>query len=85
MAFDQLSSNDKVRLNQFMDDGMKTMQEITDLRDGLKDVAKSLAEEFDVKPALLMKALRSAWKASIDDEKAEIDQVENILEATGRR
>lgn len=85
MAFDQLSSNDKVRLNQFMDQGMKVMQEITDLRDGLKDTAKSLAEEFDVKPALLMKALRSAWKASIDDEKAEIDQVENILEATGRR
>ncbi len=85
MAFDQLSSNDKVRLNQFMDQGMKVMQEISDLRDGLKDTAKSLAEEFDVKPALLMKALRSAWKASIDDEKAEIDQVENILEATGRR
>ena len=85
MAFDTLSSNDKVRLNQFFDEGMKTLQEIDDLKEGLKDVAKNLAEEFDVKPALLMKALNSARKANIDEQRDEMSALETLLEACGRR
>lgn len=85
MSLDQLSQNDKVRLNQFMDAGMKVKQEIQDLSEGLKDNAKALAEEFNVKPGVLMKALNAAWKSNIDEQKESIDQVEAILDATGRR
>lgn len=80
-----LTTNDKVRLNQFMDAGMKTFQEIQDLRDGLKDTAKAIAEELDIKPAVLMKALRMAFKASINEEKEAFEDAEEILEVTGRR
>ena len=80
-----LSANDKARLNQFMDAGMKTFQEIQDLRDGLKDTAKTIAEELDIKPAVLMKALRMAFKASINEEKEAFEDAEEILEVTGRR
>lgn len=85
MAFEQISQNDKVRLNQFLDSGMKVKQEIADLTEGLKDTAKTLAEEFNVKPGVLMKALNAAWKSNIDEQKESIDQVEAILDATGRR
>ncbi|RYD67641.1 MAG: hypothetical protein EOP83_02425 [Verrucomicrobiaceae bacterium] len=85
MSLDQLSQNDKVRLNQFMDSGMKVKQEMQDLAEGLKDTAKALAEEFNVKPGVLMKALNAAWKSNIDEQKESMDQVEAILDATGRR
>lgn len=84
MSLDQLSQNDKVRLSQFMDSGLKTLQEMEDLKAGLSDLAKNLAEEFDVKPAVLMKALRTAHKASLHKDEELTEQVKAILQATGR-
>lgn len=85
MAIDTLSSNDKVRFNQFFEDGMKVLQNIEDLKEGLKETAKALAEEYDVKPALLMKALTAARKSNIDEQRDEMTALETLLEAVGRR
>lgn len=87
MAIDTetLSANDRIKLNQFMDAAMKIFQETDDLKAGLKDSAKAIAEEFGWKPATLMKAARVAYKASADEEKETFDTVEEILEVTGRR
>lgn len=67
-----------------MDASMKIFQEMDDLKAGLKDTAKSLAEEFDVKPALLMKAARTAYKSNLNEQKEELDSVDMLLMATGR-
>jgi len=87
MAIDSetLSSNDRIKLKQFMDSAMSVFQETDDLKAGLKDTAKAIAEEFGWKPATLMKAARVAYKASIEEEKQAFDIVEEILELTGRR
>lgn len=85
MSLEQLSSNDKTRLTDFMDAAVKVLQEVQDLNDGLKDTAKNLAEEFNVKPALLLRAARTSFKSSMDEEKEKVGAVEDILEATGRR
>lgn len=85
MSLDQLTSNDKTKLSQFIEQGMKVLQDIADQKAGLKDVAKNLAEELQVKPATLMKALNSAFKADIDAQREQMTEVETILEATGRR
>lgn len=87
MAIDMetLSSNDKIKLRSFMDSAMSVFQETDDLKAGLKDTAKAIAEEFGWKPGTLMKAARVAYKASIEEEKEQFDTVEEILEATGRR
>jgi hypothetical protein len=87
MAIDTetLSANDRVKLNQFMDAAMRIFQETDDLKAGLKDSAKAIAEEFGWKPATLMKAARVAYKASIEEEKIAFDTVEEILEVCGRR
>ena len=84
MALDALNNHDKAKLNDFMTQGLAVMQEIADLRDGLKDTAKNLAEELGVKPAVLNKALRTAFKSSLEDQKEEMDQVESVLVNTGR-
>ncbi len=87
MAIDTetLSANDRIKLKQFMDSAMAVFQETDDLKGGLKDSAKAIAEEFGWKPATLMKAARVAYKVSIEEEKNAFDTIEEILEVTGRR
>jgi hypothetical protein len=84
-SLDQVSAEDKVRLKAFIESGLKVLQEVDDLKGGLRDTAKTIAEEMDVKPSLLMKALSAAFKANIEGQKADLDDVEMILEVTGRR
>jgi|HigsolmetaAR201D_1030396.scaffolds.fasta_scaffold00255_20 hypothetical protein len=84
MSFEHLSTADKTKLTEFMDAGIKTLQEIDDLKGSLKDLASELAEHLDVKPSLLMKTLRHAYKANIHEEVEKVQAVETILEATGR-
>lgn len=85
MAIDTetLSANDRIRLGQFMESAMKVFQETDDLKAGLKDTAKTLAEEFGWKPAELLKAARIKYKASLTAEKESFSRVEEIIEITG--
>jgi DNA-binding SARP family transcriptional activator len=84
MSLDQLSNTDSQKLKDFMTQGLSVLQDIADLRDGLKDTAKNLAEELGVKPAVLNKALTTAFKSSLEDQKEVMDQVESVLISTGR-
>ena len=87
MALDTetLSANDRIRLRDFMDSALRVFQETDDLKAGLKDTAKTIAEEFGWKPGVLLKAARVAYKASIEEEKIAFDTIEEILVITARR
>ena len=87
MAIDTetLTATDRIRLRDFMDGAMRVFQETDDLKAGLKDTAKTIAEEFGWKPTVLLKAARVAYKASIEEEKNAFDTIEEILQVTGRR
>lgn len=85
MSLDTLSDSEKTKLKNLVDQGLKVLQEISDLQEGLKDTVKNVAEELDIKPAILNKALKAAFKASIDDDKEQVDTIEEILVVTGRR
>lgn len=80
----ELSGEDTRRVKSFIDQGLPILQQIEDLQGGLKDTAKTIGEEINVKPALLMKALRVAFKASIAEEKSKYEGVETLLAAAGR-
>ncbi len=82
-TLDSLSPDDKKKLQNCMDAGLRVMQEMADLRDGLKDTVKNIAEELNVKPAVLMKAVRVAFKQTMVSEKETVDTVEDILSVTG--
>lgn len=85
MALETLSNEEKTKVKNLIDQGMKVLQEVDDLKGGLKDTVKAVAEELDIKPAILNKAITAAFKANIDAAKEEVDDVEEILVVAGRR
>lgn len=79
-----LSAEDTKKLKRVIDEGLKITQEVTDLKDGFKDVVKAVAEELQLKPADINKAIRVAFKATLEAEKEGVNTVEEILAAVGR-
>jgi hypothetical protein len=78
-----VSPEDRKKFEAFMLAGLRVLQEVEDLKGGLKDTTKALAAEFDLAPAKLSTALRTAFKNSLADKKEEMDIIEEILHITG--
>jgi hypothetical protein len=78
------SSADVDKLKRLITEGIQVQQEIETLRDGLKDTVKAIAEEMEIKPAILNKAIRIAYKAELGKHRQEFDELETILESVGR-
>ncbi len=84
MSADTLSSEDISKLKQLVDEGCSVMQEIDDLKGGLSDTVKSIAEELDIKPAVINKAIRIAHKSNRGEARKDFEDVESVLDAVGR-
>ena len=85
MAFNRtFNAEEKARLKKLIDEGCQVNYEIDILREGLRDTVKAIAEEMDIKPGVLNKAIRVAHKASFGDERDRFDELETILETVGR-
>ena len=79
-----LSSTDVAKLKQLVNEGIQVTQEMTDLREGLKDTVTAIAEELDMKPAILNKAIKIASKASLSQSQQDFEEVAEVLTAVGR-
>ena len=77
-------SEQKAKLTQLVNEGMQVMQEVEDLTAGLNDTIKAIAEELEVKPALLKKAIRIAHKAKLGETNKDHDDLNTILETVGK-
>lgn len=77
------NGEEKERLKDLVREGIQVMREIDSLNEGINDTIKNLAKEFEVKPAVLKKAIRTAYKAEWDRTEADHLQMEHILEAVG--
>jgi hypothetical protein len=85
MAFNRTFNAEEVaRLKRLIDEGMQVTYEIDALKEGLRDTVKAIAEEMDLKPATLNKAIKVAHKASLGDERDKFDELETILAAVGK-
>jgi len=60
------------------------MHEIDTLQGGLNDTIKAVAEELEVKPAILKKAIKLAHMATFGQEKQDHETLETILETVGK-
>lgn len=78
------NSDQKAKLDQLMREGIGVMQEVETLQEGLKDTIKAIAEELQVKPSVLSKALRVAYKAEFQSVSADHEMLETILQTVGR-
>jgi hypothetical protein len=74
----------KVKLTQLFNEGAQVLTEIDTLNEGLNDTVKAIAEELEIKPALLKKALKIAHKANLGDTNRDHDELNTILETVGR-
>lgn len=77
------NDEEKKRLKQLIEEGDRVLQEVETLNTGLKETVKAVGEEMDIKPSLLMKAVRTAHKAQYHDEYYKFDALQTILESTG--
>ena len=74
----------KIKLTQIINEGMQVMHEIDTLQGGLTDTIKAIAEELEIKPSVLKKAIRVAHKAEFGKTKQDQELLETILETVGK-
>lgn len=78
------SGDQKIKLKQLMQEGMQVLHEIDTLTEGLNDTIKAIAEECNIKPSILKKAVKIAHKAEFGQTQRDHSVLETILEATGK-
>lgn len=78
------SSEQKAKLTQIINEGMGVLQEVEDLTAGLNDTVKAIAEEMEIKPAILKKAIKIAHKSALGDTNADHEELNTILETVGK-
>jgi transposase-like protein len=78
------SAEQKAKLTQIINEGMQVMHEIETLNGGLSDTIKAVAEELDIKPNILKKAIRIAHKSEFGKEQQDHELLETILTTVGK-
>lgn len=78
------SGEQKAKLTQIINEGMRTLHEIEDLTAGLNDTIKAIAEEMEIKPSILKKAIKVAHKAKLGETNKENEDLNTILETVGK-
>jgi transposase-like protein len=78
------STEQKAKLTQVINEGMQVMHEVETLNAGLTDTIKAVAEEMDIKPGILKKAIRLAHKAEFGREQQDHELLETILTTVSR-
>ena len=73
------------RLKDLVYDGVKTLEEVESLRDGLNDTVKAISEELNIPAKLLKKVITVAHKGNYSDYEAELSELEKILIAVGKK
>lgn len=71
-------------LIRLINEGMQTTHEIETLKQGLNDTVKAIAEDLQVKPAVLKKAINLAHRAAFGQQKQDHEMLETIMETAGK-
>lgn len=78
------TADEKKKLNEIISEGMSVLHEIDTLSEGLNETIKAIAEELEIKPGTLKKAIKVAHKARFTQESENHAELENILTTVGR-
>lgn len=74
---------EQAKIKQIISEGVTVLQEIEDLNAGLNDTIKAVAEELEVKPSVIKKAIKIALKDRWDQVFREFDDLETIVDISG--
>lgn len=78
------SGEQKAKLTQLVNEGIAVLSEIEDLSAGLNDTVKAVAEELEIKPTILKKAIKIAQKSKLSETNQDHETLQDILETVGR-
>ena len=76
-------AEEKAKLERLVKEGVTVLQEIEDLSTGLKETIKAVAEELDVKPSLITKAIKIALKRDWEKHADAFDDLETLVTTVG--
>ena len=79
----KLSPESVARLKQLVKDGVSILQECEDLKGGLNDTIKSVAEELEVKPAIINRLIKDVQKNKMNDRRDDHEVLEELYKAAG--
>ncbi len=74
----------KIKLTQLVNQGLAVMQEVEMLNGGLSDTIKAVAEELEIKPSVLKRAIKVAHKSRLGETNKENEELNTILETVGK-
>jgi hypothetical protein len=77
-------AEEKAKLERLVNEGVTVLQEIEDLSGGLKETVKAVAEELDMKPSLINKAIKIAQKGDWSRVYDEFDDLETLVTTVGK-
>ncbi len=78
------SAEQKAKLTQLINEGMQVMMEVETLNGGLNDTIKAIAEDLEIKPAVLKRAIKIAYKAEFGKAQQDHELLESILTTVGK-
>ena len=79
----KLSPENVARLKQLVSDGVQVLQECEDLKIGLNETIKSIADELEVKPGQIKKLISLVQKNKMNDARDDWDEVEEMYKQAG--
>lgn len=77
-------AEEKAKLEKLVNEGVTVLQEIEDLKQGLSETVKHVAEELDIKPSLINRAIKIAQKGDWERVADEFDDLETLVATVGR-
>ena len=78
------TSEQTKKLEQIINEGISVTSEIETLTGGLNDTVKAIAEELEIKPSILKKAIKLAHKSEFGREQQDHSLLEQILVQVGK-
>ena len=82
MTTRNFNPEEKAKLKQLISESSTVMTEVETLNEGLNDTIKHIAEEMELKPSLLKRAIKMAQKRDFDRVRDDLDVIESILNST---
>ena len=80
----KFNEEERNKLKTLIKEAIGVHMEVETLTGGLKDTVKAIADEMQIKPAVLNRAIKSAYKRDFDKARDDIDMIESILNSTDK-
>ena len=84
MSTKMYGPEEKAKLERLINEGSNVLREVEDLNEGLKETVKAVAEELQIKPSIITRAIKIAHKGDFKAHDEDWQEIEAILDITKR-